>query len=233
MGLKLNKYSCCDFYSVDSIGVLCRGKSLGSIGKYKDNFKNIFLVGQHYRSVKLIGEHIEGSNIVKVWGSTFNKPSNGYKKQYVKYNIKDMQTYLDPTLSDRKAYKFKKISKRNDGLLSVFPRPLDFNSRNMRFFDKRKAANKKTGHPTIGLFAVDMAAAYKPKDIHIIGLDFYQADDFVYEKKHMSNESNRGRGPTMIEYFQCLCEEEKDINFHLYTCCKKIKSSGNLKVINV
>ena len=109
---------------------MCRGKSLGSIGKYKENFKNLFLVGQHYRSLKLIGGHIDGSNIVKIWGSTFNKPNNGYRKQYAKYNIKDMQTYLDPHSSDRKAYKFKKITVRNKGLLEVFPKPAYFNERN-------------------------------------------------------------------------------------------------------
>ena len=234
MDIKLHKYNCCDFSNVDSIGVLCRGKSLGQIGKYKDNFKNIFLVGQHYESLKLIGDHIDGCNIVKIHGSTFNKPSNGYKKQYAKYNIRDMQTYLDPSLSDRKAYKFKKITKRNHNLLEVFPKPLNFGLRNLRFLDDRKYIVKKTtNHPTIGLFAVDMACAYNPKSIHIIGLDFYCSHDFVIEKLHMSNASNVQRGSGMIEYFTLLCKAEPQINFYLYTCCEKIKSKGNLEVIRV
>jgi len=234
LGITLNKYNCCDFGKVDSIGVLCRGKSLGSIGKYKENFKNIFLVGQHYRSLKLIGEHIDGSNIVKIWGSTFNKPSNGYKKQYAKYNIRDMQTYLDPNLSDRKAYKFKKITKTNHGLLEVFPKPTDFNERNKRFILKRDhRRGERLHHPTIGLFAVDMACAYKPKQVNIIGLDFYCASDFVEEKRHISTKKNFCRGPSMIEYFVLLCKEEPDIQFNLYTCCRKIKSNRNLNIIRV
>jgi hypothetical protein len=231
MDINLHKYNCCDFSKVDKIGVLCRGKSLGVIDKYKDYFKNSFVVGQHYRSFKLIGKSLKGYNLVKVWGSTFNKPSRGYKKQYEKFNIRDMQTYLDPTLSPRKSYKFKKITKRNDGILEVFPRPLNFLDRNKRII--AKANRKKITHPTIGMFAVDLAAAYKPNDIYIIGLDFYSAPDFVKEKKHISTEKNSIRESSMIEYFRLLCSEEKDIKFHLYTRCKRIKSENNLEVVHV
>jgi hypothetical protein len=232
--IELNKFSCCDFSKVNSIGIICRGRSLGSIGKYKDYFNNSFIVGQHYKSLKLVGDHLLDSNIVKIWGSTFNKPSRGYKKQYAHYGIKDMQTYLDPNLSDRKNYKFEKIKKRNDGILEVFPRPTNFLERNKRFILKREhRRGERLHHPTIGLFSVDLAAAYKPKDIHIIGLDFYQAPDFVAEKKHIDTHRNAPRGACMIEYFKLLCKEERDIDFHLYTCCNKIKSQGNLKVIMV
>ena len=234
MNIKLHKYNCCDFNEVDSIGVLCRGTSLGSIGNYKDDFKNIFIVGQHYESFKLIGDYLLGSNMVKVHGSIFNKPSNGYKKQYAKYNIRDMQTYLNPNGSDRKAYKFKKITKRNFGILQVFPIPDNFHERNKRFILKRKhRRGERLHHPTLGLFGVDLACAYKPKSVNIIGLDFYQAPDFVVEKQHISTSRNSPRGDSMIEYLELLCKEEMDIQFNLYTCCKKIKSSGNLKVINV
>lgn len=234
MDIKLNKYNCCDFSGVDSIGVLCRGKSLGKIGSYKENFKNIFIVGQHYESLKIIGEHISQSNIVKIHGSTFNYPNKGYKKQYAEYGIKDMQTYLNPLLSDRKAYKFKKIQKRNEGLMDVYPIPPDFTNRNKRFILKRKFRDReRLHHPTLGLFGFDLACAYKPKFVHIIGLDFYQAPDMVIEKDHVSTRKNTARGKGMIEYFKLLCDEEKDIQFCLYTCCDKIKSKGNLKVIMV
>jgi len=234
MDIKLYKYNCCDFSKVESIGVICRGKSLGSIGRYKNNFKNTFVIGQHYRSFNMIGDNLLGSNIVKVWGSTFNKPNAGYRKQYAKYNIRDMQTYLDPSFSDRKAYKFKKISKRNEGLMQVFPVPNNFRERNKRFILKRKyRTGEKSHHPTLGLFGVDLACAYKPKSVHIIGLDFYSAPDFVAEKKHIDTSRNAPRGVGMIEYFKLLCKEESDIKFHLYTCCRKIKSDKNLEVTYV
>ncbi len=235
MEIKLHKYNCCDFHNVDSIGVMCRGKSLGQIARYKKHFKNVFVVGQHYESFKIIGDHVSKSNIVKVWGSNFNKPTRGDRKQYAKYNIRDMQTYLNPLISDRKAYKFKKITKRNKNLLEVFPIPINFTQRNKRFIRKRKNLGNSTKlhHPTLGLYGVDLACAYKPKSIHIIGLDFYTAPDFVIEKKHISTFKNFPKGPLMIDFFQLLCREESDIQFYLYTCCKKIKSEGNLKVINV
>ena len=83
------------------------------------------------------------------------------------------------------------------------------------------------------MFGVDLACAYNPKSVHIIGLDFYHAPDFVEEKNHISTKKNSARAPMMIEYFKMLCEEEKDIKFYLYTCCKAIKSKNNLEVIRV
>lgn len=234
MDIKLHRYNCCDFSKIDEIGVICRGTSLGKIGEYKEHFKNTFVVGQHYRSFKLIGENLLDSNIVKVWGSTFNKPSKGYRKQYDMYNIKDMQTYLNPLISDRKAYKLKKIQTRNEGLMDVYSIPSDFLNRNKRFILKRKyRRGERLHHPTLGLFAVDLACAYMPKVVHIIGLDFYTSPDFVEEKKHVATSKNSSRGRGMIEYFRLLCKEESRIKFYLYTCCKKIKSEDNLKVVRV
>jgi len=170
--------------------------------------------------------------MVKVWGNTFNKPSNGYKKQYERYNIKNMQTYLNPSLSDRKEYKFKKIKSRNKGILEVFPIPDNFRERNKRFVSEYRD-DVKPHHPTLGLYGVDMASAYKPNTIHIIGLDFYQAPDFVEEKKHIQLSKNAARGKGMMNYLKALCRVEPDIKFYLYTCCDQIKSHKNLKVIKV
>lgn len=234
LDIKLHKYNVCDFSKVDSIGVICRGKSLGKIGKYKEHFKNTFVISQHYESFKLIGKHLLGSNIVKVWGSIFNNPSEADKEQYKEYGIKDMQTYLNPKGSDRKAHKFKYIWKRNRGILQVVPIPENFYERNKRFILKRKyRRGERLHHPTLGLFGVDLACAYKPKSVHIIGLDFYTAPDFVVEKKHIATSKNAPRGVSMIEYLKFLCKEEPEIQFYLYTCCRTIKSEGNLKVVRV
>ena len=234
MDIKLNKFNCCDFSKVDSIGVMCRGRSLGSIGEYKKHFKNIFIVGQHVRSLSLIGKYVKGANMVRVWGSTYDKPSVEVKAMYKEYNIRDIQTYLAPTVSDRKAHKFKKLFKRFSDLAQVFPLPLNFHQRNKRFILKRKYRDReRLHHPTLGLYGVDLACAYKPISIHIIGLDFYTVPDFVAEKNHINIAKNAPRCHGMIEYFKLLCKEESDIQFYLYTCCKTIKSEGNLKVIRV
>lgn len=225
-------YDICDFSKVDNIGVVCRGKSLGSVGKFKDKFKNCFIVGQHLESFKKIGEHFKGSNIVKVHGSIFTKYKKHNASMDAKYNIKDMQTYLIPEKSDRKAYKFKKICKKNKWL-KVHSQPVDFIERNKRFSSKRVLGDGKITHPTLGTFGVDLAAAYKPKDVYIIGLDFYSTQDFVIERMHISQMTNKPKMMGMIEYLNLLCDEEKDINFHLYTCCDKIKSKNNLEVVRV
>ena len=229
----LNKYNCCDFSKVDSIGVICRGQSLGSIGEYKENFKNIFVVGQHLNSFDIIGKHIADSNIVRVSGATFFKPSKRYLRLYNAYNMRDIQTALDPTKSPRKELKFKKMKETHKGVLEAHPMPVGMLDRNKRFISKKKYGNGKITYPTIGLFGVDLASAYKPKEIHVIGLDFYCVPQLSKECANVSWKKNMAKGDSMREHFNLICEEEKDIQFYLYTCCKKVESTENLKVINV
>jgi len=233
MEVELHRYNCGDFSKKDSLGVVCRGASLRHIEKYKKHFKNTFVVGQHVKSFNMIGDSFKGCNLVKVWGSNFHKPCKIEREQCRKYNIRDLQSTLDPTKSDRKAYKYKKIKKRYDGILETFPMPKNMRDRNSRILHKRKHGNGKLNHPTLGIFSVDLASAYKPKEIHIIGLDFYCADYLVQEKLHAGLTTNVKRAPNMIEFFQLLCAEDKDIKYYLYTCCDKIKSNGNLKVISL
>ena len=233
MKINLHKYDCCDFSEVDEIGVICRGSSLGQIGSYREHFKNTFVVGQHIKSFELIGKSLTNCNIVKIWGSNFHKPGKKEREICLCYDIRDLQSALSPHLSDRKAYKYKKIKKRYEGILKTHPMPVNIYERNKRILHRRKLGNGKLSHPTLGLFGVDLASAYKPKKVHIIGLDFYCAPYLTNEKLNANFAKNVKRGPNMIEYFQLLCQEESDIQFYLYTCCKKIKSQGNLKVIRV
>jgi hypothetical protein len=233
MGITLHKYNCCDFHEVDKIGVICRGKSLGAIGKYKDNFKNTFVIGQHVKSFQMVGKHLENCNIVKIWGSSFHKPCKKEREICSHYNIRDLQSTLRPYSSERKAYKYKKIKTRYDGILETYPLPVNIHDRNKRILHKRKLGNGKLSYPTLGIFGVDLASAYNPKEVHVIGLDFYNAPYLTNEKLNANFDKNVRRGPNMIEFFKLLCKEETDIKFYLYTCCKTIKSEGNLKVTHV
>jgi len=233
MDIKLNKYTCCDFSNVDKIGVVCRGKSLGSIEKYKKNFKNSFVVGLHVESFKLIGKSFKGSNIVKIWGKTNHRPCEEEKNICSKYKIRDMQTTHSPHLSSRKELKYRKAVNAYNDILKVHTMPLNMKDRNNRIIHKRKLGDGKLSYPTLGLFSVDLASAYQPKEVHVIGLDFYCAPYFAKEKANGKNSTNVKRSPTMLEFFKLLCAEDRGITYHLYTCCDKIKSDGNLIVIRV
>ncbi len=214
-------YSCADFHNIKNIGVICRGISLGKIGKYRKYFKNSLLVGQHVQSFKKVGHHLKNFNLVQVCGGTIFLTK---KKVCKARNIRDLQTGLDPTLSARRKLKFRHVVNKNSWL-SVHPFPENFRDRNARL------DFGTLSHPTTGLFAVDLAVAFKPKNVFIIGLDFYKAPYFVKEKNQAK--VNPGRGDSMLKYFKALCDIEKDIKFHLCTCYDGMKSNDNLKVIRV
>jgi len=222
-------YQCGNASGLDKIGVICRGASLGKIGEYKKHFTYSFLVGQHEESLKIIGKHLKKSKLIQVTGGIIFKTNPLVCE---KYNIIDMQVAMDPTLSQRKAHKFKRNRKKNRWL-KVHPLPSAFKSRNNRFRSKRKVSESPGAYPTTGLFGVDLAASFEPKNIHIIGLDFYCSSYFARERFQVSASKNRGRTAEMIEFFKLLCKTEKDINFHLYTCCNTIKSKENLHIIRI
>lgn len=228
-----NIFNCGDFSKVEEIGVIARGKSLGQIGRFKKHFKNVFVAGQCLNSFEMIGKHLKGANIVRSWGNTYDRPGKRYKKLYLEYNIRDIQAALDPTVSERKAHKLKKLQKAHKDVLTVHACPEHMRKRNYRYIKERKLSRGRTSYPTLGIQSVDFACIYKPKSVHIIGLDFYCAPYLTTEKHQASLSKNARRANSMIEFFKLLCKAESDIQFYLYTCCKKIKSKGNLKVIRV
>lgn len=225
------KYKCCDFSEVEHVGVICRGASLKHIGKYKKGFKNCLVAGQYKEAFKKIGKHIKGNNIVRVSGTIVVKP-DGYVRLYDKYGIQDLQTGLPVDESDRRKKRLDKMKTLHAPLsIEVHAKPCNFRSRNRRFC--YNINRNKSSHPTTGLYCVDLAAAFKPKKISIIGLDFYCSNYFAREAVMCSIKKNRGRCESMMEYFLTLCKYEPDIQFVLYTACKKIKSQKNLKVVYV
>lgn len=218
INIMLPVYRCSDFSKQDTLGVICRGSSLRYIKKYKKFFVNSFLVGQHIESLKRIGGYIKGYNIVLVSGSIIFKTNEELCKEF---NIVDLQMGIDPDDSPRKHFKYHKTRKKNRWL-TLYPKPKSIRERNKRL------NIDQVSYPTTGIYAVDLACSFKPKNIHIIGLDFYYAPYFTREKYHRPE--SRGRGSTMIKYFRALCREEKNIFFNLYTCCDRIESTDNLCV---
>lgn len=219
------RYKVSNFRKKEIIGVIGRGSSLGHIDKYHTFFQNSFIAGIHVNSFRIINNFIRGYNFVQVAGSVFPKPYKGLIDFIHDYRIKDLQTSLvvkNPSKKER----LEKIRKQYKKLLTVHTISLPFMKRNFRFCNN--LVRKRPTHPTSGLLALNLACAFKPKKIFIIGIDFYCSPYFVREKDSSSIGKNRRRKVSMIEYFCELCKYEPKIQFNLFTCCKEIIPTNNL-----
>jgi hypothetical protein len=212
-------YKVADFSNVDSIAVLCRGKSIEYLKNIYSDFNHCFLVGQFDNALKKISKYLTNKKIVQIINKCAIKPC---KKKLMKINIQDIQcnfgSYFGEEMDIDKKRLYKKILKLN-AWAKVHLVPLGLCAR--RPFKK---------WCTCGIYGVDMAAFYQPKKIIILGLDFYCSEYFSREKIQTTIASNKKRKNEMISNLYDIINRDKNIMFYLYTKCKELKSKDNLVV---
>lgn len=214
-------YSFGDLSKIERIAVLCRGQSVSHIAKCND-FDSCYIVGQFDGTLKVLGSYLLGKNIVQVINKSTTKIS---KKIHDKYNVNDIQCNFDGWLhrppSSGRMDLYNKIKKQNKWAQVHLAPP---GIRERRPCDKKGLPMK---WQTTGIYAVDLAAFWQPKEIWIFGLDFYASPYFKKEKIHAGLKKNKLRKKAMLHNFKKIVERDTDISFSLFTKCKDIKSNGS------
>lgn len=215
-------YSCGKFDNLESIGVLCRGSSLKMLEQASKEFDHCFLVGQFDVALSRIGKFVLGKKIVQL----INKSTIQTNKYTCdKYDIKDIQCnfdgWLDREMSDGRKDLLNKIKHKNKWAV-VHPAPPGI----------RERRGDKIDWVTTGIFCIDLACFLQPKQITIIGLDFYESDYFVQEKVHVPLKKNKDRRKEMLKMFRLITERDSDIQFNVYTHSKTLKTTNNIKAIS-
>jgi hypothetical protein len=219
-----------DYSNVDRITVLGRGASLGHIPEIKDEIDNCFFVGNCRHALKKLRKSISGKKIVRVMNKL---DTQTHKETFERFNIKDIQCnfdgWLDREIPPSRTVIYDKIKDRNPwAAVHLAPRGI----RERRPLDP---SGEPIGWATTGLFALDLAAFWQPKEIIVIGIDFYHSNYFAVETmmRHMESSigQNRKQAQKMIDNFYAIVSRDKHIKFTIYTACRKIKSRENLKVV--
>ncbi|GAG76792.1 unnamed protein product, partial [marine sediment metagenome] len=94
---------------------------------------------------------------------------------------------------------------------------------------------------TTGVAAIIPAICVKPKNIYIIGIDFYNMNVksyFVREDHDVTQEYRRNKLGQAFRYkmmgsINRACDNFPEINFYMYTTCRMIKSRKNFHVVYV
>ena len=212
-----------DFHNLDKLALICRGGSAIYLETHND-FSHCFVVGQIDNLMTSIGSRLIDRKIVHI----INKVSIVTDKTlYERYRIKDIQCNFgnkpDNTLSEGKTALYKKVCSKNKHA-KVHLSPVEV--------QRRKTTATQTW-VTTGLFAVDLAAFFQPKNLYIYGLDFYDSDYLAREKINTSIAKNRRRADEMVKNFLAIFKRDKDIKVTLFTYSDRVKSQNNVTVSKV
>lgn len=212
-----------DFNSSSRISVIARGESARHIHKVND-FEDCFLVGQFTNALAdcSMVTSLSSKKIVQIVNKSSIKTD---KATCNRYGIRDLQCSFAPNinggLSSGKTKVYKKIVKANKHL-KVHLGPCGI---------KERQAKPPKSWATTGLYAIDLAAFFGPKEIWIFGVDFYESGYLCNERVNVSIESNRKRKKSMITNLYGIVNRDSDIKFTIFTHCKSLISQNNLEII--
>ena len=225
---KVSEYRDANFFSADGIGVIGRGPSVYRLDLCYKKFSHCYLTGEFNHTLHKIGRYINGKKIVLCV-----MQHNRYrttKENCQKFNINNIQIQCqDGTKEYRKC-----VSKFPDLKVSGFTK---------KHYDIVEKVNfgKDLSVFSTGLSGILSALYFNPKNIYVIGLDFYNKNVkryFVKEDKDIPGieeieKSIKGLRKGMIKSMYNICDNFKDTNLYLYTTYKGVKSKNNLHVIYV
>jgi len=212
---------------IENFGVILKGKSIEKLPKVSDEFKDCFIVNNFDKEIEIIGNCLLDKNIVHFTNRSFRtaplKPEN-----YRKLNIREVQLYKSSALWDKRLLYIMYIY-QSLGLRTVFlPRQLLSKSGGLfgSEFEKK--------FPSTGLLAILYALEIiKPKNLWIVGLDFYQSDYLVRRDYNTPIEIMRAKmkktdAPGAVNRW---ITEYPNVNFNIVTYFDGFETSPNLRLL--
>jgi hypothetical protein len=228
LGAIFNKqYSLKTFkYRLDNFGVVLKGKSIEKLGEVSNEFNNCFIVNNFDEEAKLIGDSLEGNNIVHFANQSLTAPLR--IENYLRFNIREVQLYKPCPLRDLRLLRILAIY-HTLGLKVVFlPKHLLDVSAGLFGSEYKKK------FPSTGLMAIYYALEIiKPKNLWIVGLDFYQSDylvrrDYNTPIKIMRDKMKRIDASGVLNTW---IKKYHYINFNIVTYFNGFKSRKNLTLL--
>jgi len=233
LGLKerlrnVSGYKDADFYNADSIGVICRGPSVHRLDLCYKKFNHCYLSGEFNNSLCKIEDYLKNKKVVLciMQQSRYRTSEQNCKK----FGIKNLQVRCQEGTDEHR----DNIVKFPDLRVSGFTKR---HYEIVAILNDGKSSDNRSIFSS-GLSAIISALYFNPKDIHVIGMDFYDKTVkpyFVKEKMDIShvgqiNISIKGLRAGMLESINSICDLFPDTNLYLYTTYRGVRSKNNLKV---
>jgi len=194
---------------VNNVGILLRGKSLTRVKSIHKTFNCCYIVNDFKKEIRKVEPYIKGKEIIHVVNSMDDA---GLRRvDYKDFNIKKMVFAFT-----REMYKRSRPIERHYKKMGV-PNHEYFPDS----YTERLLQTRNTGLNSI-LYVSDII---RPKNIWIVGLEFYQEDYLV--KKNSKHHSKKAKKIKMIETFLDIVREHPNISYYMITYCKELPNDIN------
>jgi len=213
--------------NIESFGVVLKGKSIEKLPKVSNEFDDCFIVNNFDKEIDIVGDSLLNKKIVHFSNRSHLtaplKPEN-----YNKLKIREVQMYKPRVIWD-KTFWYIVYHYESLGLRAVFlPKHL------MKVSVDLFGAEFAKKFPSTGLLAIYYALEIiKPRNLWIVGLDFYQSDYLVRRAYNtpidvMRSKMERTDAPGAVNKW---IKDHKDVNFHMVTYFDGFDSEPNLDIL--
>ena len=217
--------------NLENFGVILKGSSIVRLNEISDRFENCFIVNNIDKNknnknseYSLVAPLIKNKKIVHFVNRLKTAPL--FRKHYEELGIKDIQ--FSKALLDAELTKMKRTY--DSFGLTCHRLPESLLSHNDYFSGK---GDYETKHPNTGVLSIIYATKIiKPKNLWIIGLDFYEAD-YLYRRPwhwELENQRNKMKRLDIPGQFAKLVEENPQISFNVISNAN-LPSIKNLNIL--
>ena len=224
--------------NLENFAVILKGASVQRLPNVSQNFDNCFMVNNFDRNIdndnsewSIVAPELKGKKIVHFVNRLETAPL--LPEHYKELNIEHVQftkSELDERLVYMKGY-YEKCG------LKCHLLPEELIDYNMFFKDKyyRKPGDSDytKKHPNTGVIAKIYAAhILKPKNLWIVGLDFYQ-NDYLFRRPWQTPlelQQLKMKNTDMVSHFMDIVTKNTDVNFKLVTNAN-VSGDINLEVM--
>jgi len=217
--------------NLKDFGVILKGASVARIPQVSSNFNHCYMVNNFDRNLdnkdseySIVAPQLKGKSIVHFVNRLATAPL--LPEHYKELGITDIQftkSEYDPMIS-----KMRETYERYGLRCHLLPEELlGYND----FFQGTGNYAKK--HPNTGVLAIIYAAhILKPKNLWVVGLDFYQ-NDYLFRRPWqppLEQQQEKMDRTDMVNHFLDVVKRNSDVNFKMITNAKLPKMT-NLEVI--
>lgn len=203
-----------------NFGILLRGKSLENINLILNNFNNCMIVNNFKIELSKFSKYFKEKNIIHFVNSM--KSASLTQDQYKEFNINKIQfSFTKKHRNDLHSLK------RINSIINYYKElNLDFNYSPNNLYEQIFNIHN-TGVSSI----LYVSEILQPKNIWIIGLDFYQNDYMI--KKNQSHQQKKSNDIDLVGSFLKIINNHQNINYNLISYYKNFPKLKNLNLIRI
>ena len=201
-----------------NFAILLRGQSLKKLDLIINRFDNCFIVNDFKVELSFCEKLIKGKHITHFVNS--QKSASLYKKDYIRLNIKNIQFAFTKKHLENKHWK-KKIRGIEKYYISIGFKPSYIPNK----YYEEILRIRNTGVTSI----LYVSEIIKPKNIWLIGLDFYYSNYMI--KKNSSHHLNKSKDIDLYGSFIKIVKIHPNIQYHILSSYKKFPKLPNLNII--